>query len=78
LKFVELWEQFHPTLVVAKLMTDLCLMCQQNTMKLLRAADLPDNEKSDCAREQQHLNLALTGRNVYKEVCKEAKDHLNE
>lgn len=34
-KFVELWEQFHPTLVVAKPMTDLCQTCQQNTTKLL-------------------------------------------
>ena len=75
-KFVELWEQFYPNLVVAKPMTDLCLTCQQNSTKLLRAANLPDNEKSDCVREQQeHLNLALTERSVYKEACKEATDN---
>ena len=75
-KFVQLWEQFHPNLVVAKPMTDLCLMCQQNTTKLLRAANLPGNEKFDCVWEQQeHLNLALTERNVYKEACKEATDN---
>ena len=57
-------------------MTDLCLTCQQNTTKLLRAANLPDNEKSDCVREQQeHLDLALTERSVYKEACKEATDN---
>ncbi|XP_078365996.1 uncharacterized protein LOC144650219 [Oculina patagonica] len=74
-KFVELWEQFHPNLVVAKPMTDLCLTCQQNTTKLLRAANLPDREKSDCVREQQeHLNLALSEREHYKAACKEASD----
>ena len=36
-KFIELWKQFHPNLVVAKPMTDLCFTCQQNTSKLLRA-----------------------------------------
>ena len=74
-KFVELWEQFNPNLVVAKPMTDICLTCQQNTTKLLRAANLPDNDKSDCVREQQeHLNLALTERNVYKEACNACGD----
>lgn len=28
--FTKLWEQFHPDVVVAKPMTDLCLTCQQN------------------------------------------------
>ena len=30
-KFKDLWEQFHPNVVVAKPMTDLCVTCQQNT-----------------------------------------------
>ena len=76
-KSIELWDQFHPNLMVAKPMTDLCLTCQQNTTKLLRAANLPDREKSDCVRKQQeHLNLALTERNLYKEACKKASDTL--
>ena len=41
-KFIKLWEQFYPNVVVAKPMTDLCLTCQQNTSKLLRSANLPD------------------------------------
>ena len=56
-KFTLLWKQFHPNVVVAKPMTDLCFTCQQNTSKLLRAANLPDSEKSDCVQAQQeHLN----------------------
>ena len=34
-KFIDLWEQFHPNVVVAKPMTDLCFTCQQNTSKLI-------------------------------------------
>ena len=47
-KFIDLWQQFHPSVIVAKPMTDLCLTCQENTSKLLRAANLPDHEKSQC------------------------------
>ena len=70
LKFIDLWQQFHPSVIVAKPMTDLCLTCQENTSKLLRAANLPDHEKSQCVQAQQeHLNLALGERDLYKEVC---------
>ena len=51
--FTKLWQQFHPDLLIAKPMTDLCLICQQNTSKLLRSANLPDNEKSQCVVAQQ-------------------------
>ena len=51
--FMKLWEQFHPDVVVAKPMTDLCLTCQQNTSKLLRSTNLPEWEKSECVIAQQ-------------------------
>ena len=47
-KFLQLWDEFYPDVVVAKPMTDLCLTCQQNTTKLQRAAHLSDEEKSVC------------------------------
>ena len=73
-KFIELWEQFHPDVVVAKPMTDLCFTCQQNTSKLLRSANLPESEKSACVQSQQeHLNCVQTERELYRDVCKEAK-----
>ena len=54
-------------------MTDLCLTCQENTSKLLRAANLPDHEKSQCVQAQQeHLNLALGERDLYKDACQQA------
>lgn len=73
-KFIDLWQQFHPNVVVAKPMSDLCLTCQQNTSKLLRSANLPDQEKSACVQAQQeHLNCVQTERELYRRVCQEAK-----
>ncbi|XP_074634268.1 uncharacterized protein LOC141892822 [Acropora palmata] len=72
-KFNELWKQFHPNLVVAKPMSDLCFTCQHNTSKLLRAANLPEEEKSECVQAQQaHLNLVKMERELYRNVCDEA------
>ena len=52
-KFLQLWDEFYPDVVVAKPMTDLCLTCQQNTTKLQRAAHLSDEEKSECVKAHQ-------------------------
>ena len=55
---------------MAKPMTDLCFTCQQNTSKLLRAANLPESEKSECVRTQQyHLNSVQTERELYNKAC---------
>ncbi|KAK2549844.1 hypothetical protein P5673_029666 [Acropora cervicornis] len=77
-KFVDLWLQFHPDVVGAKPMTDLCLTCQQNTTKLLRAANLPETEKSDCIKAQQdHLNCAQAEREFYRETCSSSATMFN-
>ena len=39
-KFLQLWDEFYPDVVISKPMMDLCLTCQQNTTKLQRAANL--------------------------------------
>ena len=75
-KFIDLWQQFHPNVVVAKPMTDLCLICQQNTSKLQRSANLPVREKSECVQiQQEHLNRVQAERELYKRVCHEAKSN---
>ena len=72
--FTKLWEQFHPDVVVTKPMTDLCLTCQQNTLKLLRSANLLDRAKSECVlAKQHHLNCMETERDLYKNICSESK-----
>ena len=58
-------------------MTDLCLTCHQNTSKLLRSANLPDNEKSQCVlAQQEHLNCVQTEREFYRNTCCESKNNL--
>ncbi|KAK2549109.1 hypothetical protein P5673_030482 [Acropora cervicornis] len=48
-------------------MSDLCFTCQHNTSKLLRAANLPEEEK--CVQAQQaHLNLVKMERELYRNV----------
>ena len=74
-KFAELWQQFHPHVVVSKPMTDLCL-CQQNTKKLLRAANLYELEKSECIKAQQdHLNWRKPNKN-YTETLAQMQPQL--
>ena len=69
-KFVDLWQQFCPNVVVAKPLTDLCFTCQQNTTKLVRAANLPEHEKADYIKAQQeHLHCAQTERDFYRQTC---------
>ena len=54
-------------------MTELCLTCQQNTTKLLRAANLSELEKSDCIKAQQdHLNCAQAEQELYRNTCSDA------
>ena len=73
-KFIELWKQFHLNVIVAKPMMDLCFTCQENTSKLLQAANLPEAEKSECIQaQQQHLNSVQSERELYRKVCEEAK-----
>ena len=67
-KFAELWQQFHPHVVVSKPMTDLCSTCQQNTQ-----VTFPELEKSDCIKAQQdHLNCAKAERELYRNTCSDA------
>ena len=55
-------------------MTDLCFTCQQNTLKLVWAANLPEEEKSQCVQAwQPHLNSVQTERELYRQVCEKAK-----
>ena len=71
-KFINLWQQFHPSVVVA--MSDVCITCQQNTSKLVQSANSPDREKTQCVLvQQEHLNCVQRERDLYKRICQEAK-----
>ena len=58
-KFLQMWRQFYPDVVVTKPMTDLCITCQQNPNKLQRAANLLESEKAELLKDHQdHINSA--------------------
>lgn len=57
-KFINLWQQFYPIFVVAKPMTDLCLscfICQENTSKLLRSANLRTGKSLNVFKHSKNI-----------------------
>ena len=44
--FTQLWRQLLPNIVVMKPMSDLCWVCQQNSVAITRSANRPVEEKS--------------------------------
>ena len=70
LKFLQIWGQFYPYVVISKPMTDLCITCQQNTNKLQRAANLSERKKVECIRaHQDHINSVQSERDFYRTSC---------
>ena len=56
--------------VVEKPLTDLCFTCQQNTTKVVQAANLPEHEKADYIKvHKEHLDCAQTERDFYRQTC---------
>ncbi len=45
--FCTLWRNTMPFVTVMKPMTDLCQVCQHNVIALMRAANTPDQDKSE-------------------------------
>ena len=77
-KFVTLWNELFPNVVVAKPMTDLCGTCQQNTAKLQRSVNLPEDEKSACVKlQQEHLDWAKAERDYYRDACSKAEENFD-
>ncbi len=45
--FCSLWKQLLPHILVCKSMSDLCWTCQQNSARIMRAHNRPEEEKSE-------------------------------
>ena len=59
-------------------MTDLCIICQQNTNKLQRAANLPESEKAELLKDHQdHINSAQREREFYRNSCTNSQKTLD-
>ena len=53
--FVSLWRQLVFHMTVMKPMSDLCWVCQQNSVKIMRAANTPETAKSQVTTRYMYL-----------------------
>ena len=49
--FTALWRQLSPQIRIMKPMSDLCWVCQQNSKAIMKAANLPEVQKSKVKSE---------------------------
>lgn len=72
--FCRFWRQLVPSVIIMKPMSDLCWQCQQNSNAILRAANLPESEKSATIKTaEEHLRVVQLERSFYKSTCDECK-----
>ena len=70
-KFVELWNQLTPHVVIMRPMSDLCFTCQHNNTQIVRSVNLPESTKSTVVRAQEeHLLRASSERSFYRSTVK--------
>jgi len=58
--FTALWRQLTPQIQVMKPMSDLCWVCQQNSRAIMKAANMPEEQKSQvshCKNWTQYICL---------------------
>lgn len=73
--FRTLWRQLFPYVVVAKPMTDLCWVCQRNNTNIVRAVNVPEEDKSEVLKLQDcHLLTATKQRSHYTLQCQNAQE----
>ena len=76
-KFLELWNELVPHVVISRPMTDLCHTCQKNNSKIYRSANLPETEKSQLLKDMEsHLLNSERERSLYRNACEVAKDSI--
>ena len=74
-KFENLWKELVPHIACMKPASDLCDTCHGNVTKIMRSANLPESEKSECLKEaERHLMLAKQERELYNMECKKATE----
>ena len=77
--FRALWNRLCPNIVRCKPATDLCWVCQLNHNILVRAANLPEEEKeARCRAQLDHLKHVDEERVYYREAVRTAKEAINE
>ena len=72
--FCSLWRQLVPHIIIMKPMSDLCWVCQQNSVAIMRAANTPDSAKSQVAKLQYYMGGIIIC--IESQVLKDAGEHL--
>jgi len=74
--YYSLWNELVPYIVLAKPMTDLCWVCQQNSQLIIDKQGEELEVMSDTVQAHlNHLKLAITEQKYYQEQCKLGADH---
>ena len=55
--FTSLWHQLAPHITVMRPMSDLCWVCQQNSVKIMRAANSPESAKSQVTNTSTYRRM---------------------
>ena len=72
--FRKLWKQLLPFIVIGKPMSDLCWVCQRNNMNIVRAVNIPEEEKSEVLKKHEdHLRTATMQRSHYTYMCEQSR-----
>ena len=73
--FRSIWKKYCPDIQFMRPATDLCHYCQKYILRVRDAINLPDEVKKQRAQEwQDHLVVADSEREQYKELIVESKD----
>ena len=76
--FIRIWKKALPLIVIQMPRSDLCLTCQQNTLKLSVLANMDDSIKAERIKQSlEHLNLVQQERLCYTDTIKKCRDVLN-
>ena len=77
--FVSIWKAALPNIMIQRPRSDLCVVCQKNTMKMSQMANLDDDVKEERVRQMsEHLHLVQQERTQYNKLIQSAKDALHE
>jgi len=67
--FVSIWKAALPNIMIQRIRSDLCVVCQKNTMKMSQMANLDDDMKAERVRQMsEHLRLVQQERSQYNEL----------
>ena len=79
--FVSVWTSVLPNIMIQRPRSDLCVVCQKNTMKMSQMVNLDDDVKVERVKHMsEHLRLVLVQleRAQYNDVIQSAKEALRE